>query len=232
MITITKILIIAIPLVIFGIIVNNLLSNSPQGTNAGFVQGKKTQVATGATGNSNKYLGNSINKLQQVEETTKNKEIKSQVSEVIEEEEQSDEVIDDSIKSMEGRPGYLKFIMGPDYKNAGQVRSEVVHLRNQISKLDRIQDRVGASESGTIGETIATLQAELTAIETTLYEKLQGFSLFGWLSKLLSGFTLAPSPSPSATPEASPSASPMPTLEPTPTPVESNTPTPVPSATP
>lgn len=226
MITITKILIIAIPLVIFGIIASNLLSNNPQGTNTGSVQGKKAQVGTGDTGNSNKYLGNSINKLQQVEERTKNKEIKSQVSEVIEEEEQSDEDINNSIKSMEGRPGYLKFIMGPDYKNAGQVRSEVVHLRNQISKLNRIQDKAGATESGTIGGTIGTLQAELTAIETKLYENLQGFSLFGWLSKLLSGFSLTPSPSPSATPEVTPSGSPMPTPEPT------TTPTPVPSATP
>lgn len=232
MITITKILIFAIPLIIVGIIANNLLSNGFQKSNTGLVQGKKTEVTAGTTGNSNKYLGNSIKKLQEVETKTKNKEIKTQVSEVIEEEDQSDEEITMSIASMEARPSFVKFIMGPDYKNAGQVRSEIVHLRNQISKLDRVQDKAGASESGTIGETITTLQAELTAIETKLYENLQGFSLFGWLSRLLSGFTPALSPVPSVTPEASPSGSPAATLEPTSIPVETSTPTPVPSVTP
>ena len=229
MIIIIKLFIIAIPLAIFGIIAGNLLSNSPQGIDKGSVQGKKTQVATG---NSNKYLGNSINKLQQVEEKTKNKEIKNQVSEIIEEEVQSDLEITTSIATMEARPSYVKFIMGPDYKNAGQVRSEIVHLRNQISKLGRVQEKAGASESGTIAETITTLQAELTTIETTLYNNLQGFSLFGWLSKLLSGFTLTLSPSSLPSPEATSSGSPIPSVEPTATPVESGTPSAVPSATP
>ena len=225
MIIITKLLIFAIPLAIVGIVANNLLSNNAQGT-AGSVQGKKTEVAAAAPGKSNRYLGNSIMKLQEVETKTRNKEIKSQVLEVIEEEEQSDFEISTSIATMEARPSIVKFIMGPDYKNAGLVRSEIVHLRNQISKLNRIQDRAGATESGTFAETVTTLQAELTAIETKLYESLQGFSLLGWLNRLLTGFTLAPeaTTSPSASPEASESASP--------TPIESGTPSAVPSATP
>jgi uncharacterized protein YoxC len=226
-IIIIKVLLVAISLVILGITVPKVLVNNKlqRNNNTASVQGKKTQLDVGNSGNSNKYLGNSINKLQQVQEKSRNKEIKSQVSEVIEEEEQSDEDIGNSIKSMEGRPSYLKFIMGPDYKNAGQVRSEIVHLRNQISKLDRIQDRAGATESGTIADTIDTLQAELVAIETKLYENLQGFSLLGWLSKLLTGFSLpSVSPSPSGTPVITPTESPIPTLEPSPTPEPTVTP--------
>jgi len=222
-IIITKLFVIAIPLVILGVIVSNVFTNGFKGSVTGSVQGKKTEAATG---NTNKYLENSIKKLQVVEAKTKNKEIRNEISEVIEEEEKSDFEISTSIATMEARPSIVKFIMGPDYKNAGQVRSEIVRLRNQVSKLNRIQEKAGATESGTISETIMTLQAELTAIETKLYNSLQGFSLLGWLNRLLTGFTPAPvvTPSPSASPEASESASP--------TPIESSTPSAVPSATP
>ncbi len=219
MIIITKLLIITLPLVVVGIIATNFFSNIQS---TGSVQGKKTEASTGNSAKDNQYLNGSIHKLENVTKTTKNKEVKAQLNQIINEEEQSDATIAASIKNMEGRPGYLKFVIGEDYKNAGQVRSEVVHLRNQIAKLERVQEKAGASDSGAIAASIATFQAELNSIENYLYEKLQGFSLFGWLSKLLTGFTPTAIATPSASPEASPSGTPVatvaPTIEPTATP--------------
>lgn len=233
-------LIIVATLMVLVVTVPSLLNNSQTDINTSSVKGKNVQVNEGDNNSktpkpeaNNKYLENSIKKLEKIESRIQNKEIKTQITQVIEEEEQADENIDTSIASMEARPGYLKVIMGGDYKNAGQVRSEIVHLRNQISKLNRIQDKVSPQEDTSIGETIKILQDELLVIDTKLMENLEGFSLFGWLNKLLAGFTLpVASPSPSGTPTITPIASPTPTTEPTTTPTESSSPTPEPSATP
>jgi hypothetical protein len=114
--------------------------------------------------------------------------------------------------------------MGPDYKNAGQVRSQIVQLRNQIEKLTRLKDKLSTTNVATIDETIASLNSDLYDIELKLSEQLKGFSLLGWLSKLLANFTVVATPtptgssvptvvpSPSASPEAS--SSPVPTATP------------------
>jgi len=188
----------------------------------GSVEGAKTELQ-GKSNTQNKYLEKSIEKLQEVEVKTKNEEEKNRIKEVLQETVKTEENIDTHISSMEARPSYVKFIMGPDYKNAGQVRSEIVHLRNDISKLDRIQEKTGATDSGTLAETKNTLSAELEAIETKLYNSLQGFSLFGWLSKLLTGFTPAATPTPSFSP--SPSLVPSVTPEATSTPITTSSPT-------
>lgn len=211
-------IIITVTLIILGITLSSLLNNSHKNIDTTSVKGRNVQVKEGANNSktpkpevNNKYLENSIKKLEKIESRIQNKEIKTQITEVIEEEEQADENIDTSIASMEARPGLLKIIMGGDYKNAGQVRSEIVHLRNQISKLNRIQNKISPQEGTSIGETIKILQDELLAIETKLMENLEGFSLFGWLNKFLTGFTL---PVASPTPMASPTPTPEPSVTP------------------
>lgn len=234
-----KLLPLLIIVAIFVIAVPSLKNGSQFSEDStGAVQGRKTEAGSNGNdnGNGRKFFSTSIEKLEKVGATTRNNEVKSELNNIIEEQTNSGLNIETSIASMEARPKIIKFVMGPDYKNAGQVRSEVVHLQNQIRKLDKIEEKVGASESGSIAETKITLQTELAAIETRLYEGLQGFSLFGWLSRLLSGFIPTPSPTTSPvasfTPEASASATPFESATPSATPEVSETPTALPSATP
>lgn len=229
-------LVIVVGLILFGATTLSLLNNNQTNVNTSSVKGKKTQIDEAPNNSKSqkseidkKYLDTSIKKLEKIESKTANKEIKKQITEIIGEEEQADESIKTSVASMEARPSYIKIIMGGDYKNAGQVRSEIVHLRNQISKLNRIQDKASPQISPDITEATATLQNELLTIETKLMENLQGFSLLGWLNKLLTGFTL---PTPSPSPSGSPTGSIVPTSEPTVTPSGFPLSTPEPTETP
>jgi len=173
---------------------------------------------------SGKRSANAITTLERVEAKVKNPQAKTAIQNAIQVAEQSEATAESSLNEMAGRPGFLKFIIGPDYKNAGQVRSELVRLRNQISKLTRTREGLSATDQATIDQSISALQQDLTSIETRLSEALKGVSLFGWLSRLLNGFvapTATPTPSalPSTSPVASPTASPSGTIEPTATPV-------------
>lgn len=185
-------------------------------------QGKGGNTVVTEASGSGIVVKNRITTLEKVESKVKNPQAKTAIQNAIQIAEQSEATAESSLNEMAGRPGFLKFIVGPDYKNAGQVRSEIVRLRNQINQLTRTRTREGLSTTDQAGidTTIAALQTDLTSIETRLNDALKGVSLFGWLGRLLNGF-VAPSftPVPSIPPTASPtvSASPSATITPVPT---------------
>lgn len=90
-----------------------------------------------------------------------------------------------ALNQMSQRNQAMKFLIGPDYKNAGQVRSDVVSYRNDIRKLEQIKEDSLPADIGDVQGAIDELQVEADELEVQLTEQLSGFSLFGWLSKLL-----------------------------------------------
>jgi len=94
-----------------------------------------------------------------------------------------------ALQQMDKRNQAVKFLLGPDYKNAGQVRSDVVGLRNDIRQLEQIKQKALPADTADIQGAIDELQVETSGIETQLEEQLSGFSLFGWLAKLLADQT-------------------------------------------
>src|SRR3989339_1567005 len=87
--------------------------------------------------NSNKpiYVGrqleNTIRNTERLQERlldTNNEDVEAEVEDIKDEQVDADTEIDNSLNDMKARPSIVKFIMGPDYKNAGQVRSQIVQL--------------------------------------------------------------------------------------------------------
>lgn len=153
-----------------------------------------------------------MNKLDELEGKVRNPQAKAALEVATQVAEQSEATVESSLTEMSGRPGFLRFIIGPDYKNAGMVRSEIVRMRNEIAKLTRTREKVSAADQAAIDESISALETDLTAIENRLNQALTGVSLFGWLSKLLTGFA-------TPTPTATPTATPTPVVSPTASPV-------------
>jgi len=174
-----------------------------------------------------KTVSSTVQTVTQLESKVRNPKAKEALQIAAETTEQVEATAESALNEMYGRPGFLKFIIGPDYKNAGEVRSEIVKLRNEIRKLTKTGEGLTGSDKTAIDQSIAALQTDLVAIETKLSDALKGISLFGWLSKLLNGFT-APeaSPTPTVSPSASPSASPtaVPSASPSAAPTASATP--------
>jgi hypothetical protein len=154
---------------------------------------------------SGEQISNNLRNMEQLEAKIKNPQAREALNLTTQMLTQSEATVESSLNEMSGRPGFLKFIIGPDYKNAGQVRSEIVKLRNEIDKLIRSKEDLSTSDQAAIDESIDILQSNLDTIETRLGEALKGISLFGWLNRFLSGFV---APTATATPEATPLASP------------------------
>jgi len=134
-------------------------------------------------------IRNSVRNLERVVTRFRDPEDGNQVREMVEEQTQVEERVQILLSSMDARPGFLRFILGPDYKNAGEVRSQIVRLEAQIEQLTRLKEKLTLQEDqDSVQEAIDSLEAEADALESELSEKLEGFSLFGWLAKLFAQY--------------------------------------------
>jgi hypothetical protein len=133
----------------------------------------------------NRGLETAAKSLSRVAERVNNPEVGEQVRAMAQNHEQVQVRTKTALQQMSQRSQAVKFMIGPDYKNAGQVRSDVVGLRNDISKLEKIKEDSLPADVGDVQGAIDELQVEADALETQVTEELSGFSLFGWVARLL-----------------------------------------------
>lgn len=125
------------------------------------------------------------------EETVGNIEVSNQIQEVAKEQEQAQEQTAEAIEQVETRGKVKTFLVGTDYKNLGQLRSELVHNRNQIRKLTQTMNQVQNSGDATLlQQQLETLMQERERIKTFITDNENSFSLFGWVSRFLNDYDL------------------------------------------
>jgi len=125
-----------------------------------------------------------VQKLEKI--ANEDKKIKTEVEDVAEEETDSSEKVKEKMDAVDKRGGFKTFLIGSDYKNLGELRSELVTTDNGLARLNKALEK-------TTDETIkADLQAQITELSTikseaeSFVKNIEGkFSLFGWLVKML-----------------------------------------------
>lgn len=119
----------------------------------------------------------------------KNK-VKKQIEEVAAEQESFQEKTVAAIEEVENDGNFKKFILGPDYKNLGQLRSELVHNRNQIRKLIQAIEtlKINGEDTVSLELQLQTLTQERERIKSIITTNQEGFSLFGWVGRFLSNY--------------------------------------------
>jgi len=152
-------------------------SPTPQGNQED--QGVQQQTETG-----NKGIETAIQSLNRVAKRENNPETGEQIRSMAQNHEEVQVRTKTALEKMSQRNQAVKFLIGPDYKNAGQVRKDVVGLRNDIKKLEQIKNKSLPADVEDIQGAVDELQVEADGLETQLAEQLSGFSLFGWLAKL------------------------------------------------
>ncbi|MEK7555590.1 MAG: hypothetical protein AAB516_02095 [Patescibacteria group bacterium] len=91
----------------------------------------------------------------------------------------------DGIDKIQNRSKIKTFLIGTDYKNIGQLRSEMVKTGNQIDWLKRLIDKATSEESKTtLQGQVQALEQEQQKIEDFFKANESKFSLFGWFVKL------------------------------------------------
>jgi hypothetical protein len=159
-----------------------------------FVLATSTVLAQGGqqgeqqAGSANRGIETAIQSLNRVSERNNNPETGEQVRTMVQNHEKVQTRTKTALQQMSQRNQAVKLLVGPDYKNAGQVRSDVVGLRNDIEQLNQIQEDALPADAGDVQGAIDELQVEADELEAQLSEQTAGFSLFGWLSRWLNNY--------------------------------------------
>lgn len=96
----------------------------------------------------------------------------------------SDRVVE-ALQRVENRSRVRTFFFGPDYKNLGELRSEMVQTRNRIEQLNRVLERAASStDTVALREEIRQMEEERTRIEQYVDDQEGRFSLLGWVVRM------------------------------------------------
>ena len=130
-------------------------------------------------------VSNFVQELEKVAD--RDRKIGEEVKAVAQEEKEISEKVKEKMENIEKRGALRTFLIGSDYKNLGALRSDLVTSRNHIERLNKALERTDSSSIKTVLETQIK---DLTDIQTKAEDfakSMEGkFSLFGWLSRMLS----------------------------------------------
>jgi hypothetical protein len=111
--------------------------------------------------------------------------IGQQVKVIAQQQNDAKDKVAEEITAVENRSSIKTFLLGSDYKNLGDLRSQMVMAKNQITQLARLAGKAENDQDKTELQTqIQTLQQEQTNIDNFITQNENKFSLFGWAVKL------------------------------------------------
>lgn len=130
-------------------------------------------------------VGRVVQELESI--ATKDRGLESEVNSVAKEEKDAIDEVSKKIEKVEKRWSIATFLIGSNYKNLGNLRSELVKTANHIERLTRSLERTASS---TIRAELETQILELSDIKTKAENFIKDqegkFSLFGWMVRMFS----------------------------------------------
>ena len=116
-------------------------------------------------------------------------EIAEDLEELADAQEETGGKINASVEKIQEQNKTKAFLIGTDYKNLGQLRSEMVQNRNQIRQLTQLIGQTENEENRLIlQEQLELMVQEREQINNFITESEESFSLFGWAFRLINGY--------------------------------------------
>lgn len=159
--------------------------------------GVKATVSVGNTGEEHiKTVQKVTKELKTVAKSEKvkgNEEVSEELTSIAEEQEATAEETAEVLDEVVSEPKWKTVLVGPDYKNLGQLRSTLSHNTNAIRKLIRTTETLGVGgTSPALQTSLVLLNEQRAALISVIKAGESQFSILGWVSKLLSGYTSTP----------------------------------------
>lgn len=113
--------------------------------------------------------------------------IGKQVRTIAQNQNQNQEKLEKNIEKIQSRGGLAKFFIGPNYGEIKDAQKTLEQNREQIRQLNQVRTQLSNEGDQTqLTEQIRILEQANQEIETLLADAQSGFSLFGWLNRLIS----------------------------------------------
>jgi hypothetical protein len=130
-------------------------------------------------------VANAVQAMLQVAD--RNGGIGQQVRTIAQNQNQNQVKLEQNIEKIQGRGGFAKFFIGPNYGEIKDAQKTLEQNREQIRQLNQIRTQLSSQgDQQQLTEQIKILEQANQEIETLLVDSQSGFSLFGWLNKIVS----------------------------------------------
>lgn len=173
-----------------------LASKSEKSPNANSQKSAKTKIVKTQNASEHKKVltevVSSLEEASQTEEEAGNTEASQELEDAAEATDEAAGDTLDAIDEVEAVSPFKKLIVGPDYKNLGQLRSSIAHTQNTIRKLTKVAGTTDAETNPELTSSLAALELEKARLYGVVTAEESRFSLFGWLNRLLYGYTPLP----------------------------------------
>jgi len=107
-----------------------------------------------------------------------------EIRKIAREQASSSEDVAEAVERVEERSRFRIFLIGTDYKNLGEIRSELVKTESRVEKLKREMEKLIPFEQDQIKTEITKIESEKEELLKFIEDNESQFSLFGWLVKL------------------------------------------------
>jgi hypothetical protein len=117
----------------------------------------------------------------------KNEPFGQQVRIIAQEQKQEHEEMENGLENIDNRGGFLKFLIGNDFKEIKNVQNILVQNRQRVQQLNEIKTQfTNQGDQQKLTEQVSVLEKTNQAVQEQLNQVENRFSLLGWLFKLLS----------------------------------------------
>lgn len=159
-------------------------NNPPVSTNnEQEVKQEKTETSSQVAEQRKSDVADAVQKIIQI--TEKDDGVGEQVKIIAETQAQSQEKLETSLQKVQSRTGFAKFFVGPNYSEINNAKKLLEQNREQIKKLDEIQNQItNKSDKQKLTEQVQLLEQTNQEIENSLNTSQKGFSLLGWIFRL------------------------------------------------
>lgn len=129
---------------------------------------------------------NAAEELVRVSNRVENQGVGDQIREIAKVQTQNQDMVNQSLDKAETRTSFAKFFIGPNYTELKVAKTTMTQNQDKIQELKTLMDQVSAeTDKLAIANQIISLNEQNLTLRDQLAQADSGFSLFGWLSRLI-----------------------------------------------
>ena len=145
----------------------------------------KSNSSTNPSVQKRSQVANAVQAMLQVAD--RNGGIGQQVRVIAQNQNQNQAKLEQNLEKVQSRGSFAKFFLGPNYGEIKDAQKTLEQNKEQIKQLNQIRTQLSnQGDQQQLTEQIRILEQANLEIENSLIDAQDGFSLFGWLNKLLS----------------------------------------------
>ncbi len=112
--------------------------------------------------------------------------IGDQIRVIAQSQNKTDGEAEDALTIAQQRRGFARFFVGPNYTQLKTVEDRLQTHTQNMEQLKTLRDQVqNASDKANLDKQIQVMEEVKTELENSVAQEQKGFSLFGWLNRLI-----------------------------------------------